>query len=282
MSQTQSLLVGCVRSKGRGLVSAAATVFTLFFPRTLRSGRTIFGVLLALTPLALVIFLGSVDTLPSQAPRGARLFEWLIGLYHLQFLCPFLGLLYGSHAVAEDIDGRTAVYLLTRPIPRSGLALGKWLVASACAALLVVASVVLTYVLLSRFEVGAGLSGQYSLLLKYCAVAGGGVVVYAAVFTALGAWVKRALLVGLVLTSIWEVVVANIPAPVQGATILFRCRVLLAALGVEPVVIGPKGRFLVEEIPGVGAALLPLGVVLVVAVGLSCLALHVRRYALEK
>ena len=44
---------------------------------------------------------------------------------HVQCAVPLVALVLGSAVVAEDVDERTITYLLTRPIPRSAILLGR-------------------------------------------------------------------------------------------------------------------------------------------------------------
>ena len=45
----------------------------------------------------------------------------------LQLLVPLAAIIAGSAVVSEELDDRTITYLLTRPIPRASILLGRWL-----------------------------------------------------------------------------------------------------------------------------------------------------------
>ncbi len=102
---------------------------TLFFWRT-------YLVRTLLTKRMLVIALGCL--LPpaiawvmlargSGHPWPIEVFLLPSGYLVLQLLVPLAAIIAGSAVVSEELDDRTITYLLTRPIPRASILLGRWL-----------------------------------------------------------------------------------------------------------------------------------------------------------
>ncbi len=269
------------RASGRGPISGAWIIVLLFLPRALRSGKMILALVLAAMPILLVGSIGILFDLPDHARRGGELFDFIGTLAYLQFLTPYISLLFGSYAISEEMEGRTAVFLITRPVSKLGIAFGKWLIAAVCTvSVLFLSLVVFNLVLGSKVE-GEGLLTDLAPFYRYAAACCAGALVYTAVFSALGAWVRKALLVGLLITSVWEVVVANVPAPVQGATIMYYCRVILVRGG-DSLTVLDEVIVDLEALPGVGSALLVLGSVLFVGLLFTAFALRFREYSVEQ
>lgn len=272
-----------VRPKGRGLFSGAAVVFELFFPRTLRSGRMLFAAVLGGLPLLLVLAIGTLFELPPDSRRGPELFEFLGLTAYLQFLVPYISLLFGSSAVAEDVEGKTVVFLVTRPVKKGALAVGKWAVAAASTTLVISISLSLCFFLLSMKPEGEGLSDHWEIFRRYAVSCILGGLAYTALFTALGAWVKRALLIGLLITSVWEVAVANVPAPIRGATIMHYARTLLYHSGARfndmTEVFGNEPE---STLPSSGEAIAILLGAMVLGVGMAVAAVYTRQYSLDR
>ncbi len=53
-----------------------------------------------------------------------------LSLMLLMFSAPLVGLLLGSVVIAEEVEGRTITFFVTRPIHRAALFLGRWLAVS--------------------------------------------------------------------------------------------------------------------------------------------------------
>ena len=101
-------------------------ILRLTLGQMLGRGRTILIGILALLPvlIALVYRLGSQDT--DQQEWAATVL--LDGLVVSTFL-PLAALVYGTAVLGAEIEDGTAVYLLSKPIARSRIIVGKLLAA---------------------------------------------------------------------------------------------------------------------------------------------------------
>lgn len=137
------------------------------------------------------------------------------------FTLTILSVVYGTGVVSQEIEQRTIVYLLTRPLPRWRILLAKFLVA-----LVVVVGVsVLSTLLLALAVYGpsqfrsAGVGPDIKAL---CA----GALAYGSLFLLLGASVPRPLTWGLTFVFGWETWVPSLPGSFARLSIMSYMRAL--------------------------------------------------------
>ena len=63
----------------------------------------------------------------NAAVNGPVIFGLMIWVFFVRFSVPVLGVFYGTSLIADEVDDKTITYLFTRPIPRGGVLLGKYL-----------------------------------------------------------------------------------------------------------------------------------------------------------
>jgi ABC-2 type transport system permease protein len=119
----------------------------------------------------------------------------------IRTVLPLVALVIGTAAIGSEIEDGTAVFLLTKPIPRWQTALVKIVVAAALTIALVLPPTLVTG-LLAR--------GDLSVTIGYTAATMIGAIAYASGFTALGAITSRAILIGLAYVLLWEGALAGI------------------------------------------------------------------------
>jgi len=137
--------------------------------------------------------------------------------------------------IAEEIEDRTITFLFTRPIPRASILVGRYLAALVLVVIVLGASSGIVFRLLaglhgndgSAIEIPAGFLWR----LFACVLLGG--AVYSAVFSALGALVKRPILVGIGYCFVFEGLLANLPGQNQKLTILYYLKSVLLAGNTE-------------------------------------------------
>ena len=56
----------------------------------------------------------------------AAVFTEILMVFFLQFYIVILALFYGTSITAEEVENRTLCYLITRPIPKPAIVLGKF------------------------------------------------------------------------------------------------------------------------------------------------------------
>lgn len=160
---------------------------------------------------------------------GVGFVELLTGHYFPRINL-IVALFVGCGALGEEIDGKTLPYLLTRPVPRAALVIGRWLAAIVTAGSLLAASYLVLYVatvapmggdalLVDLPILGWALCGMALSLVAYCAV-----------FMLLSVVIKWPLLVGLALLFVWEEFAATMPGNLARYTLLHHVYTLLARL----------------------------------------------------
>jgi ABC-2 type transport system permease protein len=148
--------------------------------------------------LALVFRLTDSDEVP-QTWTSEVLYRGLI----ITAVLPLTALLFGTSVIGDEFEDGTAVYLLTKPVPRWQVLLPKLLAAWLLTAAFLVASAVASGVLAIESggrEVVAGAAG--GLLL--------GSLVYTTLFVMLSIVSTHALIIGSIYVFIWEGAVASL------------------------------------------------------------------------
>lgn len=152
-------------------------------------GRRRFWLLLGL-PLALVGLTVLIRGLASDNDAAWAMVSFL----GYPLVLPLVAILAASSVLGPEVDDGSIVYLLSKPVNRHAVAISKWLVAWG-ATLLVGALGVCAAGLV------AGGGEQAAAWLVAAAVAG---TTYSALFLALAAFTRHAVVVGLIFVLIWE------------------------------------------------------------------------------
>ncbi len=205
---------------------ALRVLFASFFQAGLRAKRTRVFILLGLVPVVLMLATRVMESAGSLAAGSSGEFfaKVMLSLY-FQLLVPVLALFFGSSIVNEELDNKTLVYLTTVPVPRRSVLLGKYLAAALLAALLIGVGFLLCFLGGSFTRLDDPAAWQElavflgtALLALFC---------YSALFTALGAFMKKSILVGLFFVFGWESVVQYFPGVTQKFTIVHWVKSLL-------------------------------------------------------
>ena len=220
--------------------NALPVIFTSFFQSGFKAKRTRVFILLSLIPVVLMLVMRILEASGSRAPGSSSDFfaRVMLSLY-FQLLIPVLALFFGSTIVNEELDNKTLVYLTTVPVRRRTVLLGKYLAAFLLAVLLIGCGFLLCFLAASLTRLGdpsaweeLGIFLGTSLLALFC---------YSALFTALGAFMKKSILIGLFFVLGWESVVQYFPGVTQKFTIIHWIKSLL------PVPPG-EGGFLIFQL----------------------------------
>lgn len=207
-----------------GFLKSFGRVFSVFFFLGRRSRRFKLYAVLSQLPAAVAVFIQVYQAFLVQAYHGQAnnisglpIFSNVIMTFDLQFLILLLALFYGTSICLEEVEGRTLMYLTTRPVPKSAVILGKYAAYALFQVIMINVGIVLAFLVLSLRTSGGPL--PLSVLLKYCGVLTLGILAYTAFFTLLGTLAKRALLFGLLFGFGWETVVQYFPGTTQRFTI---------------------------------------------------------------
>jgi len=168
--------------------------------------------------------------------------RWVIHLVFMGFVLPLFTLSYASGAFGTDRESRSLVWLMTRPIPRSGIYLAKfvgtlpWCLAFGMGGFVAVC--------LAGGEHGREALGRYWPAAAMATVA------FASLFHLVGAIFRRPVVVGLVYVFFFEAVVAALPGSLKLLSLTFYARSLMyneAAAAGYPVEMLPAMTAAVES-----------------------------------
>jgi ABC-2 type transport system permease protein len=270
------------------LARSALRVFDLSLAQMLWSRRSVFLGLLVGGPVVMATIVRVVWTLlPDSSLRingasvgGATIFGIMIWLLYVRFIVPVLGVFYGTALIADEVDDKTITYLFTRPIPRGSVLLGKYLAYLACTTLLILPSVVLVYFLVVPLGDG-GIGRSFPLLLTDLGMLAAGLAAYGAVFAAVGARLKRPLVIGLVFAFGWEPGVLLFPGYLKRLTVAYYLQALVPhAMPQDSSITGLLQVF--REVPGVSLSLIALAVITGATLWLAMRWVATREYVLEQ
>ncbi len=145
--------------------------------------------------------------------------RWVIHLVFLGFVLPLFTLSYASGAFGTDRETRSLVWLMTRPIPRGGIYLAKFVgTLPWCLAFGV-----------GGFAAVCAAGGPFGreALARYWPAAAMATVAFAALFHLIGALFRRPVVVGLVYVFFFEAVVAALPGSLKLLSLTFYARSLM-------------------------------------------------------
>ena len=269
------------------LASSAFRIFDLSLGQMLWSRRSVFlGILLGgpvvLAALIAILTRTSLGAFRiNGAPVGGQvIFGMIIWMLYIWFIVPILGVFYGTSLIADEVDDKTITYLFTRPIPRRAVLLGKYLAYLACTVLLVLPSVILVYFLI--VPVGGGsVAAAFPSLVIDLGMLIVGLAAYGAVFSLVGARLKRPLVVGLVFAFGWEPAVMLFPGYLKRVTVAYYLQALVA----HEMPQDSAASVLLQvfrEIPSVPTSLVGLAVIIAATLWLAGRAVEHREYVLEQ
>ena len=175
------------------------------------------AILLALPLLIAIVYRVLLAArLPRRDP-GFHLYGYLVALFWVRNALPLAALFYATALIADEVEGRTLTYLLTRPVRRNAILAGKfaaYLVTTLCLAL---PAAVLTFFVLATHR-GRGVAAAVPDLFRDLGVLALTLLVYGALFTLMGVLLRRPLILGLLFLFVWELM-ANLPGYMPRFTI---------------------------------------------------------------
>ncbi len=269
------------------LTTASLRVFDLSLGEMLWSRRTVFLALVVGGPVLIAIILRVVDAMnvPAMRVNGVRLggpsiFGLMMWFLFLRFIVPVLGIFYGTALMADEVEDKTITYLFTRPIPRSAVLIGKYLAYLASTILIVLPSVMLVFFLVVPIG-GGGIAGSFPTLLRDLALLAIGLGVYGALFAAVGAWIKRPVLVGLFFAFGWENFAMALPGYMKRFTVAFYTQSLVPHAMPQDNLLSVLQSVFKDNVSALQAGL-TLVAMLVVALVIATRAVERREYVLEQ
>lgn len=214
------------------LFIAWSALVWLSFRRLWWSLHSLVAVLLLLLVAALVL-VQSAQNLYPQEGSGTGYWGWrtipftkavILNLY-LSFILPILCLCFSTQSIGGEWEDRSLVWLLTRPLPRPLIYLGKFVAAIPWVFALTLGGFFLLGVL-------GGRGGLRAVEYFWPAVALG-TVAYMSLFQLLGAAFRRSTIIGVVYAFVLETLVGNMPGLVKRASIAFYARCVVFEIAAE-------------------------------------------------
>ena len=145
--------------------------------------------------------------------------RWVIVGTYLGFVLPLFTLAYASGAIGAEREGRSLVWLLTRPVPRSAVYLGTFAGTLPWCVLFGVGG-------FAALCLAGGDEGRRALAL-YWPAAVGGTLAFSALFHLIGALRRRPVVIGLVYVFFYEGLVAALPGSLKKFSLNYYARCLV-------------------------------------------------------
>ncbi len=182
----------------------------------------------AFFPAALALLFRAVSALGLDVPvSGFGFFSILTATVGFQFIAPMLALFYSSGVLVDDLESGTLVYLITRPLSRANLLVGKMAGSLAVAAILFLPSVVLTFFIAVTAGGWEDVGEYFPTMARDLGAALLGLAAYSGVFAALGVLFRRPVLMGLLFVFGWQSVATYVPGLVGKLTVAYHLQSLL-------------------------------------------------------
>jgi ABC-type transport system involved in multi-copper enzyme maturation permease subunit len=256
--------------------AAAGRVFRVFFALGRKARRTRVFFALSFLPVAVSLVLKFNQLFSEQSSfEGAYFFSNIIMVFYLQLIILLLALFFGTSVCSEEVEGRTLPYLITRPVPKPAVVLGKYLAYTLLNIGMVALGLLFSFTILNLDRLAD--ASLYLVLLRYGGVLSLGIIAYAAFFTFLGSFLKRSIFFGLLFSFGWENVIQYFPGSTQRFAIAHYLKSFLP---------GPSpGRFSFLtfrlEATRPGLALLMLFLITAGFLALACLLFSKKEYLFE-
>ena len=197
-------------------------------------------------------------------------------IYDVRHMVPLCALFYASALVAEEVEGKTLTYLLTRPVHRASILLGKFAAYLVTALVFVWPVTVLTFFLFATSRGVGYLEARAFVLFQDLGVIAIALVAYGAAFTLLGIVIKRPVIAGLLFLYGWEFL-TYAPGYLPRFTLTAYLRSLLSHRPVEEGV-----QLFQTTVLGTGESLLSLAILTVVFLVLAFGIFSRREYVMEQ
>jgi len=252
-------------------------VFSFYFYSGKKSSRARTFFLLSAASVLMSLVIRAYQLAGNWTESGQVVFQNFLMVFFLQFLIVLLALFYGSSLVVEELDNRTMPYLITRPVRRAAIILGKYLAYLSLATIMLFSSVLLSYLILN-------LGPEFSLedletVIRYSLILWMGLAAYLSFFGFLSTWLKKPILVGLAFGFGWESVIQYFPGTTQKLSVAHYLKSLLPQYTTS----GGKLGFLfirLEPTRPLLAVLILVGIV-ALFLTLACIIFSYREYLFE-
>jgi ABC-type transport system involved in multi-copper enzyme maturation permease subunit len=192
------------------LARAARAVFDLSLEAMVWSRRSlVMAALLGLPIVLAIVYRALLGRLPARV-ASFDFYGNIVAYYYLRFALPVTALFYATALIADEVDGKTLTYLITRPVRRSAILIGKFAAYVATTLTLSLPAIVVSFFLLATANGWSGIGSRVGDLFRDLGVMALALVSYGALFTLVGVLLRRPVIPGLLFIFVWELV-ANLP-----------------------------------------------------------------------
>jgi len=239
--------------------------------------RTLLMILLSCVPVVAAVALRYWLPIGTGRPEAHQFFSGLFISLYVYFVIVLTAIFYGASLIADERSDRTIALLLARPVAREILVIGKFLAYAAGACVMLLASLAVTYSILSGMDGDASAFRRAVPFWRHARVVVLGVTAYGAVFTFFGATFKRPVVAGFLYCFVWESILPYLPIFLKKLTLMhyihsvtphWKAKEVLLAFAAEPT---PPGQA-VWTLLGICVAFLAL----------TAIALRTKEYKFEK
>jgi ABC-2 type transport system permease protein len=271
--RTPGVAAAGARDVSPGVWTGALRVFDLSVGQMLWSRRTIFMALVVGLPVVVSVVLRTLVALDVPVVFGMMFWGFFV-----RFAVPVLAVFYGTALIADEVEDKTLTYLLTRPVPRASVLLGKYLAYLVCTVAVVLPAVVLMWLLV--VPIHGNLAASFPDLAADLGILIVGLAAYGALFALVGATLWRPLVFGLIFVFGWESLTMALPGYLRQLTVAHYLQGLVPhAMPSESPLAVMQAVF--RDPPGLAESLIGLAVVTVVSLTLAARAVSRREYVLE-
>jgi len=219
-----------MRDVGRPLpfAPAARAVFDLSVDGMIWSRRSLLMALLVGLPAVLAIVYRALlaADVPIRGLPPYDLYALVMAMFWIRNVLPLVALFHATSLVADEVEGRTLTYLLTRPITRPAVFAGKFAAYLATSTAVALPSAVLAFFLFATAEGAPGVGAAVPDLFRDLGVMTLALAVYGALFALLGVLLRRPVIPGLLFLFGWELL-ANLPGYLPRLTLTTWLRSLI-------------------------------------------------------
>lgn len=261
------------------------TVFSLTFTMMLRRKRIALVTVIILLPVFVPLSLAFLS-ISEFAEDGNKIFVHMVEIVYLKGMVLLLALFYGTMLIGEEVENQTIQYLLTRPIPRNAIILGRFGAYLFLTGLLLNAAVGMVFAActsIGGFELSRATLGLY---LHYAIVILAALAAYGAFTSFLGAVTRWPIIIGVAVLFGWQRLVSFIPGAIDFLTIDKYVNALLPALATQRqniVIRLAIAEFQKQQlIVGATKAGITLACIIAAFLALSCFVIRYREYSQAK
>jgi ABC-type transport system involved in multi-copper enzyme maturation permease subunit len=203
-------------------------VFDLSLEGMIWSRRSLLMALLVGLPVLLAVVYRVVlaADIPSRGVPPLDLYALVVAVYWIRNVLPLMALFHATSLIADEVEGRTLTYLLTRPLTRPAIFAGKFAAYLATSLGIALPSVVLTFFLLVTARDWSGVGASVPDLFRDLGVMTLTLLAYGALFSLLGVLLRRPVIPGLLFLFGWELM-ANLPGYLPRLTLTAYLRSLI-------------------------------------------------------